>query len=101
MQMTCSRNQECDTANCSIMNPSFRGYTLSLRLLSCRSPRPGVRLMVRNPSGTLLLDRVVDESQSGLELTPNTVLDVTLDQLDNSIGLAVRTESLLDLGCTL
>ena len=91
MQMTCTRNQECDTASCIITNPSFGGHTLSLTLLSCRVPRPGVRLVARNPGGQLLIDRVLDQSQSGIELTSNTVLDMTVDQRNNSIGLAVCT----------
>jgi hypothetical protein len=99
MQMTCTRNQECDTASCIITNPSFGGHTLSLTLLSCRVPRPGVRLVARNPGGQLLIDRVLDQSQSGIELTSNTVLDMTVDQRsNNSIGLAATVRA--DLGFT-
>ncbi|CAI8013842.1 hypothetical protein GBAR_LOCUS8714 [Geodia barretti] len=99
MEMTCTRNPECDTANCTITNPSFSGHTLSLTLLSCRVPRPGVRLVARNPGGQLLIDRVLDQSQSGIELTPNTVLDMTVDQRNNnSIGLAATVRA--DLGFT-
>ena len=90
VQMTCTRNTQCDTANCTINNPSFSGYTISMTLLSCRQPRPGIRLVARDATGTLLVDRVLDESQAGIELTPTTLLDVTLDQLNSSaIGLAV------------
>ena len=87
--MTCTRNPECDTANCTITALFYSGHTISMKLLSCRQPRPGVRLIARNPRGQLLLDRVIDESQNNIELTPNTQLSVTLDQLTDSIGLAV------------
>ena len=87
--MTCTRNSECDTGNCTITALPYNGHTISMKLLSCRQPRPGVRLIARNPRGQLLLDRVIDESQSNIELSSNTHLNLTLDQLTDSIGLAV------------
>ena len=90
--MVCTRNEACDTANCNIMQAQFSSYRLSLTLLSCRDPRPGVRVVVRdgdNP-GQLVLDRVVDESVSGIDLGSGATLDVTLDQMEDSLGLAVR-----------
>ena len=88
-QMSCVRNEQCDTADCTITNPSFSGTTLSLTLLPCRVPRPGVRLIARDSQGQLLIDRVVDESQRNIELSQGARLDITLDQLGDSIGLSV------------
>ena len=90
--MVCTRNEACDTANCNITQAQFSSYRMSLTLLSCREPQPGMHVVVRdgdNP-GRLVLDRVVDESVSEIDLGSGATLDVTLDQMEDSVGLAVR-----------
>ena len=87
--MVCTRNEDCDTANCDITQSPFDDYTLSMTLLSCREPRPGVRVVARDGSGQEVLNTTVDESQSGIELSSEANLDITLDQMKDSIGIAV------------
>ena len=87
--MVCTRNEDCDTADCDITQSPFDDYTLSMTLLSCREPQPGVRVVVRDGGGQVVLNTTVDESQSGIELSSEADLDITLDQMEDSIGLAV------------
>ena len=87
--MVCTRNEDCDTADCDITQSPFDDYTLSMTLLSCREPRPGMRVVARDGGGQVVLNTTVDESQSGIELSSEAYLDITLDQMEDSIGIAV------------
>ena len=87
--MECTRNEDCDTADCDITQSPFDDYTLSMMLLSCREPRPGVHVVVRDGGSQVVLNTTVNESQSGIELNSEADLDITLDQLEDSIGIAV------------
>ena len=87
--MECSRNRQCDTANCNITNPSFSDHTLSMTLLSCQEPRPAVHLIVRDGGNAEVLNTIIDETQNGIDLGQGVTLDVTLDHLDEAIGLEV------------
>lgn len=88
--MVCTRNEACDTAYCNVTRSGYEQYTITMTLLSCREPRPGMLVIVRDrDSGAVALNEVVDESRSGIPLSESASLDFTLDQLDDAIGIAV------------
>ena len=89
--MECTRNNQCDTVDCTITFSSFSGTPLTLTLLPCRDPRPGVDVVVRDrDSGSLILDRIIDRTMTDIDLGSGATLDVTLDQLANAIGVEVN-----------
>ena len=88
--MVCTRNEACDTARCNVTQSGYDQYTITLTLLSCREPRPGMLVIVQDRnSGEEVLNTVVDESRSGIPLSSSASLDITLDQLEDAIGIAV------------
>ena len=85
-QMVCTRNEACDTVRCNVTD----ALAITLTLLSCREPRPGMLVIGQDRnSGEEVLNTVVDESRNGIQLNSVTFLDLTLDQLDDAIGIAV------------
>ena len=83
--MVCTRNEDCDTADCDITQSPFDDYTLSMTLLSCREPRPGMRVVARDGGGQVVLNTTVDESQSGIELSSEAYLDITRSGSDGRL----------------
>ena len=87
--MDCTRNDECDTVNCTVTQERFDGISLTLTILPCRDP-PGVHVVVREPDSDIILDDVYDHTVTGIDLGSPATLDVTVDQLNITlIGLKV------------
>lgn len=87
--LSCNRNDQCDTVYCTVTDSTVRAFVsaANLTLLPCNQP-PAVRLTVYNPSGGVVLDRVISQSET-LSLPQGTTLSVTLNQLTNAIGFGV------------
>ena len=87
--LNCSSNDQCDTVYCTVTDSTVRAFVsaANLTLLPCNQP-PAVRLTTYNPSGGVVLDRVISQSET-LSLQQGTTLSVTLNQLTNAIGFGV------------
>ena len=91
--MTCTRNTQCNTVNCTITLVPFDGTPLTLTVLPCRAP-PAVHVVVRDKvSDVVILDRVVDHTETGITIGPGATLDFNLNQLNDSIGVEVYNYS--------
>ena len=90
----CLRNQQCDRVDCTA-NFGISRYRSSLVILACQLPQPAVHIDIVTPNGVALVNETVTNSErvSLLELLR---LNITLDQLQNAIGLQVQ---LLDIVC--
>ena len=84
---SCSRNNACDAVSCSTQTP-FPSLEITLQLLPCEDP-PAVRTVIAK-EGTVLLDDVYNQSVSGID-AGGVTLDITIDQLDDAIGLEVKS----------
>ena len=87
--MDCARNDQCDTVNCTITWSQFDGTLLSLTILPCRDP-PGVHVVIIRPNSDVILDKVYDHTVTDINLFSGATLDVTLDQLNFTIGIEVN-----------
>ena len=76
-------------SSCNITHQFFVGYTVKLTLLSCRDP-PALHTVITDAEGVVLLDNDIDQSVSAINLGGGSTMDITLDQLDNAIGVKVR-----------
>ena len=96
--MTCTRNTQCDTVNCTTTQAPFDGIPLTLTVLPCRVP-PAVHMVVRDKdSDAVILDRVMDHTETGIIITPGVTLDFTLNQLNDSIGVEVCVHTIPSIG---
>ena len=87
--MTCTRNTQCDAVDCTITLAPFDGTPLTATVLPCRAP-PAVHMVVRDKdSDAVILDRVMDHTETGISIGPGATLDFTLNQLNDSIGVLV------------
>jgi len=88
--LSCTRNNQCDTLQCRVTDPTVQILisTVTLILLPCNQP-PAVRLSGASPSGSVVLDRTITQSQT-IPLQQGITLSVTLDQLPNAIGFQVN-----------
>eukprot|EP00731_Ephydatia_muelleri_P020062 Em0012g887a len=80
-QPLCSTNVACDQIDCSV-----QGYTTAMTVLPCTSP-PSVRLTVTNPVGTQVYSQTLSQSRQVSILGGVLGLQVTVDQLDNALGI--------------
>ena len=88
--MDCTRNDQCDTVDCTITLLQFAGTLLTLTILPCRAP-PGVHVVIKEPnSDGTILDEVYDHTVTDIDLSAVATLDITLDQLNSSIGIKVN-----------
>ena len=97
--LSCNRNDQCDTVYCTVTDSTVRAFVTAanLTLLPCNQP-PAVRVTATNPSGGVVLDRVI--SQSGtFSLPQGTTLRVTLNQLTNAIGFGVSRHIMVIASC--
>ena len=87
--LSCNRNDQCDTVYCTVTDYTVQAFVsaANLTLLPCNQP-PAVRLTAYNPSGGVVLDRVISQSET-LSLPQGATLSVTLNQLTNAIGFGV------------
>ena len=87
--LSCNRNDQCDTVYCTVTDSTVQAFVsaANLTLLPCNQP-PAVRLTAYNPSGGVVLDRVISQSET-LSLPQGATLSVTLNQLTNAIGFGV------------
>ena len=51
--LSCTKTPACNRADCTPTNPLLRGYSLSIELLSCRTP-PGILLTLRCVSAIMM-----------------------------------------------
>ena len=79
---SCSVRPTCDQLDCTVL-----GYTASFVVLPCNSP-PAVSVMVNSSANATLFYQVVSTSQR-VPLFGLTALDITVVQLNNSIGFKV------------
>ena len=95
--LICNRNDQCDTVHCRVTDTTVQVFisAANLTLLPCNQP-PAVRLSINNPSGGVVVDRVISQSEN-IFLPPQITLNVTLDQLTNAIGFEVSQHADLQL----
>ncbi|KAL5489435.1 hypothetical protein EMCRGX_G018527 [Ephydatia muelleri] len=84
LNAACTPTPACDGVNCAFLN-----YTLSLSVLPCSSP-PGVQLNVLGPQGVALYSQTLTQSQRVTVLPVFLSLDVTVVQLNGSLGVQVN-----------
>lgn len=82
-----SEGDDCDTMKCDTVLNSFP-ITTTYKVLPCNDP-PAIRVVVE-AAGTTVVDKVVSESQEISVVANLVTANVTLDQLDTSIGFQVR-----------
>lgn len=84
----CIKNQQCDRIDCTI-NFGTVPYRSSIVILACQLPQPAVHIDIMAPNGFTVVNETVANSTvvSFLELLR---LNITLDQLQNAIGLQVQ-----------
>ena len=87
--MTCTRNARCDTVNCTITQVPYDGTPLTVTVLPCRGP-PALHVVVKDKeSGAVILNKVLNHTETGISISSGVTLDLTLNQLNHSIGFAV------------
>lgn len=91
--MDCSRNDHCDTLNCTVTLPPFDEtfLQLALTILPCRAP-PGVHVVaIDSSSGEMIIDDVYHQTLSSIGLSlAGATLDVTVMQLNDTIMIEVN-----------
>ena len=97
--LNCNRNDQCDIVYCTVTDSTVRGFVTAanLTLLPCNQP-PAVRVTATNPSGGVVLDRVISRSET-FSLPQGTTLRVTLNQLTNAIGFGVSRHNMVIASC--
>lgn len=85
LQCATSEGDDCDTLKCDTILNSVNITTI-YKVLPCNGP-PAIRVVVE-AAGSTIVDKVVSESQEIVVATIVTA-NVTLDQLDTSIGFQV------------
>ena len=86
---TCSTNHRCDGVDCTF-NLGFGGtYASHVVILVCHLPHPAVHVVVTTSSGSAVFNETVDRSKV-IDYLGVVQLDVTLDQLQDAIGLQVQ-----------
>ena len=90
--LSCNRNDQCDTVHCRITDSTFQLFVsaANLTLLPCNQP-PGVRLSINNPSGGVVVDRVITKSEN---ISLPQELTLTL-WTSSSMQLDLRSASML------
>ena len=58
-------------------------------ILVCQLPRPAVEIILLGPSGAVIVNETVDHSEV-LSVQQLLQVNITLDQLQNAIGLQVN-----------
>ena len=89
---TADTTEPCDTVDCS----AFDLYTAEFVLLPCRTP-PAIRIVI-NQEETPVLDETIDRSR--VIVVPQLlglVLNITLDQFEDAIGLQVGSLMRVDV----
>ena len=87
--MDCTRNDQCDTLDCTVTLAPFDGTSVTLTILPCRDP-PGVHVVVKDRDlGEEILNRIGDHTVTSIDLGSGVTLDVSLKQLPNAIGVEV------------
>ena len=96
--LSCTKNRQCDVVRCNVTSPTVQTFISNgtLTLLPCNHP-PAVRLSVASPSGNVVFNRVITQSQI-VPLRQEITLGITLDQLPNAIGFQVSI--IYDAECT-
>ena len=88
---TADTTEPCDTVDCSAL-----GHTAEFVLLPCRTP-PAIRIVI-NKEETVVLDETIDSSR--VTVVPQLlglVLNITLDQFEDAIGLQVGSLMRVDV----
>ena len=86
---TCSTNQHCDGVDCTLNFGGSGTYTSDVVILVCHLPHPAVHVVVATTSGVALFNETVDHSEV-IDYLGVVQLDVTLNQLQDAIGLQVQ-----------
>ena len=86
----CSTNQRCDGVDCSadLLNNGmpFQSHVV---ILVCQLPRPAVEILLLGSNGAAIVNETVDHSEV-LSVQQFLQVNITLDQLQNAIGLQVN-----------
>ena len=86
----CSTNQRCDGVDCTgdLLNNGmpFQSHAV---ILVCQLPRPAVEIILLGSSGAAIVNETVDHSEV-LSVQQLLQVNITLDQLQNAIGLQVN-----------
>ena len=87
--LSCNRNDECNAIHCNVTFGQIQAQLnmVNFTLLPCNLP-PTVRLSGIDNSGSVILDRVLSESQN-IPLVNVITLNISVLQLTNAIGLEV------------
>ena len=83
----CSTNQRCDGVDCSadLFGMPFQSRAV---ILVCQLPRPAVEIILLGSNGAAIINETVDHSEV-LSVEQFLQVNITLDQLQNAIGLQV------------
>ena len=79
---SCSVRPTCDQLDCTVL-----GYTAGFIVLPCNSP-PAVAVIINSSANSTVFYQVVSSSQR-VPLFGLTALDITVEQLNNSLGFKV------------
>jgi len=87
----CSTNQRCDGVDCTVdlLNNSMPIQSHAV-ILACQLPRPAVEIILLSSNGAVIINETVDLSKV-LSVGQVLQVNITLDQLQNAIGLQVNT----------
>ena len=97
----CSTNEACDGIECvaNLLNADYQAIAL---ILSCRDPRPAIRLILVDPQSMILFNDTFDNSRNvTIQQLFGLQLSVILQQFPHSIGLQVRKFSFYCFCCSL
>ena len=83
----CFTNQQCDGVDCTADLSGSR-YRSQALILVCQLPHPAVNVVLVSPSGVAVVNETVDHSDI-VSFHQFLHLNITLDQLQNAIGLQV------------
>jgi len=86
-------NQQCDGIDCSVVNLLGTTYVYHVGILACQA---AVHITFKAPNGVIVLNKTLTDSEE-VFFQELLQLNITLDQLQNSIGLQVQTIPLLCL----
>lgn len=85
----CSTNEACDGIECvaNLLNADYQAIAL---ILSCRDPRPAIRLILVDPQSMILFNDTFDNSRNvTIQQLFGLQLSVILQQFPHSIGLQI------------
>ena len=86
----CSTNQHCDGVDCTVDLLDGMPIQSQAVILVCQLPRPAVEIILLSSNGAVIINETVDHSKV-LSVEQLLQVNITLDQLQNAIGLQVNT----------